>query len=124
LQESPLLLSMVEGRPELVQAKDVFEAVRKGDGMCTDIVSQAAQALAAGIANLFAILNPEAIIIGGGIAQSADILFPLLRRFIAERGSVCKHVADLIVPAQLGQDAGCIGAGLLAQRSMEVCCGN
>ena len=68
------------------------------------------KALAGAIISFTNILDPEVVIVGGGIARAGEALFPLLREFVA-RGEwrVCGHEAR-ILPAQLGEFAGAFGA--------------
>ena len=57
--------------------------------------------------------NPEKIIIGGGVAAAGDILFDPIKETIAKRAMTIQKEAVEIVPAQLGNNAGVIGASLL-----------
>jgi glucokinase len=60
------------------------------------------------------IINPDAIVIGGGIAKAGDVLFGPIRRAIVTRTPPVFHERLRIVPAALGNDAGIIGSSLLA----------
>ncbi|MFH1568706.1 MAG: ROK family protein [Gemmatimonadota bacterium] len=98
--------------PERIDARMVFAAARAGDAVCAAIVGRAAHLLGVAIANLANLLDPEVVIVGGGVAQANDALFaPLVE---TARTYVCAFLRDrlTIVPAQLGEDAGLIGAGL------------
>jgi glucokinase len=101
-----------------VTAEDVFRAAREGDAMCKDVVRNAAEALGAGIATLFALLNPQALIIGGGVAESWDVLFPLLCESLSTRAPLFPDAASRVVRAALGRNAGCIGAALFAKEKL------
>jgi glucokinase len=101
-----------------VTAEDVFRAAREGDAMCKDVVRNAAEALGAGIATLFALLNPQALIIGGGVAESWDVLFPLLCESLSTRAPLFPDAASRVIRAALGQNAGCIGAALFAEEKL------
>ena len=59
------------------------------------------------------LLNPEKVIIGGGVAEAGDLLFDPIRRTIKERAMVVAGEAVEIVPAELGNSAGVIGASML-----------
>jgi glucokinase len=98
--------------PERVDARMVFAAAHDGDPLCAEIVARVAHLLGVAIANLANLLDPEMFIVGGGVAQAGDCLFRPLRD--TARNYVCSFLADrlLIVPAELGDDAGLIGAGL------------
>lgn len=67
--------------PEELSAEEVFAAARSGDPLAQQVVSETVDYLSLAIANISATLNPEIIILGGGIARSADLLIePILQR--------------------------------------------
>jgi glucokinase len=101
-----------------VDARMVFDAARHGDEVALEIVHKTADYLGIGLANLIALLNPEAIVLGGGIARgAADLLLEPIRKAVACR---CGSWVDLqgmrIVVGALGDDAGLLGA---ARRAWE-----
>jgi glucokinase len=95
-------------------------AVEKGDPRAIAIWDDAIAALADGLVTGLTLLTPDTLIIGGGLAEAGDTLFTPLRAAVAERVTFQK--LPPIVPADLGDAAGCLGAGLLAWdlTSMEV----
>jgi glucokinase len=95
-------------------------AVEKGDPRAIAIWDDAIAALADGLVTGLTLLTPDTLIIGGGLAEAGDTLFTPLRAAVAER--VTFQTLPQIVPAALGDVAGCLGAGLLAWdlTSMEV----
>jgi glucokinase len=95
-------------------------AVEQGDPRATAIWDDAIAALADGLVTGLTLLTPDTLIIGGGLAEAGDTLFTPLRAAVAER--VTFQQLPPIVPADLGDAAGCLGAGLLAWdlTSMEV----
>lgn len=72
----------------------------------------AVDALADGLVTGLTLLDPETLIIGGGLAEAGDTLFVPLREAVRRR--VTFQPLPSIVPAALGDAAGCLGAGLLA----------
>ena len=66
-----------------------------------------------GLTSVVNLLNPEKIIIGGGVAEAGDILFNPIKETIQKRAMAIQREAVQIVPAQLGNTAGVIGASLL-----------
>ena len=72
----------------------------------------AVDALADGLVTALTLLDPRTLIIGGGLAEAGETLFTPLRAAVEERVTFQKLPA--IVPAALGDTAGCLGAGLLA----------
>lgn len=95
-------------------------AVEQGDPRATAVWDDAIAALADGLVTGLTLLTPDTLIIGGGLAEAGDTLFTPLRAAVAER--VTFQQLPPIVPADLGDAAGCLGAGLLAWdlTSMEV----
>ncbi|UGY92120.1 ROK family protein [Streptomyces gobiensis] len=93
-------------------AADAAEAARSGDPRALDLWRDAADALAAGLVTGLTLLDPRVLIIGGGLAEAGETLFAPLREAI--RAKVTFQRLPTIVPAALGDAAGCLGAGLLA----------
>ena len=105
--------------PERLDARMVFEAARQGDPLSARIVARVAHLLGVAIANLVNLLEPEVVIVGGGVAQADDALFQPLTE--TARAYVCPFLRDRlnIVAAQLGENAGLIGAGLAVWEGNE-----
>lgn len=77
------LLELCRGDPARLTAHEVFAAARTGDSIALEVVEIAARALGAGVANLVNLLNPEMIILGGGVLEASDLLLPQIRRWAA-----------------------------------------
>ena len=75
--------------------------------------------LGAALASVVWILNPDTIVIGGGVANAGDLLFDPIRREIAARTLALFHEHLRVVPAALGNDAGIIGNAILALEAAE-----
>ncbi|MFE7243326.1 ROK family protein [Streptomyces sp. NPDC057580] len=95
-----------------VTAKDVGERAAAGDQTAVAVWQAAIEALADGLATAITLLDPERIVIGGGLARAGEPYFGPLRTAVAER--LAFQTAPEIVPAELGHQAGCQGAALLA----------
>ncbi|WP_328914056.1 MULTISPECIES: ROK family protein [unclassified Streptomyces] len=87
-------------------------AVEAGDPEAIEVWREAIDALADGLVTGLTLLDPRVLIIGGGLAEAGDTLFGPLRAAVEARITFQK--LPLIVPAALGDTAGCLGAGLLA----------
>ncbi|MEU1438773.1 ROK family protein [Streptomyces sp. NPDC005786] len=93
-------------------AADCAKAVESGDPEAVAVWRDAVDALAAGLVTALTLLDPRTLIIGGGLAEAGETLFTPLRAAVEERVTFQK--LPHIVPAALGDTAGCLGAGLLA----------
>jgi len=87
-------------------------AVREGDPRAVAVWGEAVDALADGLVTGLTLLDPEVLIVGGGLAEAGETLFGPLRAAVEAR--VTFEKVPLMVPAALGDTAGCLGAGLLA----------
>jgi glucokinase len=112
--ESSILSEMLGGRIENITAEEIGVAAQGGDSLATEVISQAASYLGVGMVNLVNIFNPEMIIVGGGVAQMGDLLLAPARRVVEARAFRLPAQAARIVPAQLGDEAGVLGAAVFA----------
>jgi len=112
--EESSLSQMAGGKIENITAEKVGVAARGGDGLALEVISKAATYLGVGMVNLVNIFNPEMIIVGGGVAQMGDLLLEPARRVVKERAFQLSAQAVRIVPAQLGDNAGVLGAAVFA----------
>jgi glucokinase len=92
----------------------IYRAAFDGDPIAQDIYETAGFYIGIGVASLIAVLSPQMVVIGGGVAQAGDLLFEPIRRTVHERAHVTPVDQIQIVPAQLGTDAGLIGAAVWA----------
>ncbi|WP_093649093.1 ROK family protein [Streptomyces sp. 2314.4] len=97
----------------LAGAADAAKAVASGDEQARAVWQRAVDALADGLVTALTLLDPQTLIIGGGLAEAGDTLFAPLREAVRRR--VTFQRLPSIVPAALGDAAGCLGAGLLAR---------
>ena len=100
-----------------VTTHDLIRAHEAGDAFASRIWLDSVNSLAAAIASLANVLDPEVVIVGGGIARCGDTLFVPLRERVARfEWPVCGHRVR-IVPAELGDFAGAVGAACGATAS-------
>ena len=99
------------GRPTV---REVFEAASQGDPRASRAVSQAIDALGAGLASVFIVLAPDVFIIGGGVAGAGDQLVGPLVESIRSRVRVAAPGQIKVVEAELGRFSGAVGAALMA----------
>ncbi|MGX1312877.1 glucokinase [Streptomyces calvus] len=93
-------------------AADCAKAVASGDARAIEVWQEAVDALADGLVTALTLLDPRTLIIGGGLAEAGETLFTPLREAVRRRVTFQKLPS--LVPAALGDTAGCLGAGLLA----------
>lgn len=97
-----------------VSGRTAFDAMRKGDVAGIKVVNNYIKYVACGLINIVNALQPEIICVGGGICNEGDTLMKPLNRYVqAERYSIHSKIQTKIVRAELGNDAGIIGAALL-----------
>ncbi|MDH6226363.1 MULTISPECIES: ROK family protein [Streptomyces] len=99
------------GDPD-ADAADCAAAVARGDGRARKVWQEAVDALADGLVTGLTLLDPQRLIVGGGLAEAGETLFAPLRAAVEAR--ITFQRLPEIVPAALGDAAGCLGAGLLA----------
>ena len=95
----------------------IFEAERKGDVLAANVINQACAYLGAGIASAVNLLNPQVVVIGGGVSEGGLSFIRRIEKEVKERAfpSATKNLK--VVRAKLGNDAGFIGAAMLASRT-------
>ena len=116
----PTLMRELAGRNvEAVTAEVVAAAARKRDFLAQNLIGETVTYLGMGIANIVSILNPEIIVLGGGLFQASDLLLePVRREFRRWAQPLAARAVRLEVSA-LGEDAGLAGCGRLAWDSVE-----
>jgi len=105
------LLEDAQGDIESVTSEMVFAAARRGDDLAKETVRNAAYALGIAISTLLHLLNPEVVVLGGGVAEQGELFLEPVRDAVAEH-----TIAHYLVPikaAELGNLAGVTGAAAL-----------
>ncbi len=97
-------------------------AARNGCPVALKLWEAVGNELGAAFANIVWILNPDVIVVGGGVAKAGERLFPHIERSLQSRTSVVINRNLRIVPAILGNDAGAIGCAALALSAAGVPC--
>jgi len=111
-----LLARAREAGLELESARAVFES---SDPRAAGLVERMIDHLARILGAATQVLNPDVIVVGGGVAQAGEKLFVPLRSAL-ERYTLASHRERLqLVPARLGEQAGVIGAGLMAWQAQR-----
>ncbi|MDL5199962.1 ROK family protein [Streptomyces sp. ALI-76-A] len=95
-------------------AAAVAAAARAGDPVAVASFERAAQALAAGIAAAATLVEIDIAVIGGGVGKAGDVLFEPLRKALSEYATLSFVRRLTVEPAQMGTDAGLVGAAAAA----------
>ena len=91
----------------------VSEAAKQGDVVAKKIFEIIGNYIGIGLASVVNLLNPEKVVIGGGVADAGDLLFIPIKEALKKRAMPIQKAAVEIVHAELGNTAGVIGASLL-----------
>ena len=112
-----IMWEMIENNLENISGRTAFDAAKKGDKAGKEVVDEYIYYLACGIANIVNIFQPDVLCIGGGVCGEGDYLLNPLTELerSQEYGSSQRTKFTEIKIAELGNDAGIIGAGLLGQ---------
>ena len=109
-----IILDYAGGDIEKVTAEVVSRAFDQGDGLAGELLSRTSYYLGVGLANLINIFNPELMVIGGGLSSMGDKLLAPAYRVAGERAFKESYRAVRFTRAELGGDAGVLGAAALA----------
>ncbi|MEE6450402.1 MULTISPECIES: ROK family glucokinase [Bacillaceae] len=99
-----------------ITAKDVFDAYSNGDEVAEEIVNHVMRYLALVLAGVGNTLNPENIIIGGGVSNAGELLLKPLKKYFDEFAFTTVRDSTKLSIAKLGNDAGAIGAAYLVKK--------
>lgn len=105
--------SMLQDSPDL-DARKIIEAAARGDQLANRVLDRATKYLSMALANVALVVGPQAIIIGGGLAQAGEIILKPIRKHVADCLGPWQVKPLPVVAARLGNDAGIIGAAYLA----------
>ena len=114
--EKSSLVEIVGGKVGDITAEAVGVAAKDGDSLALEVILRAATYLGVGMVNVVNIFNPEMIIVGGGMAQMGDLLLNTARQVVKERAFTLSAQSVRIVTAQLGDNAGVLGAAVFARQ--------
>jgi glucokinase len=103
------VLELAGGNLEAVTSDLVFDAAADGDALARRVIEDAGYALGIAITSLLHILNPEVVVIGGGVAERGADFLNSVRQTVATHSGV-KYSATPILAAELGNRAGVVGA--------------
>ncbi len=100
-------------------AEEVIRAARAGDGKALSTMAETARYLGLGIANIVSLLNPELIVLGGGLLQAYDLLQDEIQKTVLQWAQPVAARQVRFAVSQLGENAGLLGAARLALEDSE-----
>lgn len=106
--------SAIQRDPVDITAEDVANAARDGDPLASTIWAESMELLGGGIVSIIHAFNPQRVVLGGGVTGAGDLLFEPVRRVVSERAMPWLAEPVRIVPAELGEMAGVLGAVAVA----------
>ena len=116
-EQARRLLELASGDPEAIGGRMVTQAAREGDAVARALLAEVGRWLGEGIVDLANVLDPSAVVVGGGVSEAGDLLLDPARAAYERLLTAGAHRPHLsIVAAQLGNDAGLIGAADLARK--------
>jgi glucokinase len=110
---SGAILGRAGGNPDAVTAEHVVQAALAGDDIARGILVEVGSILGEALVGIVNLLNPELIVVGGGIGESAGVLVTRAAEVVAEKALAGRRDVR-VVRAVLGNDAGVLGAAALA----------
>lgn len=112
---SETMNEILSGDVKNLNIKKLFSAAKKGDELALSIVEESARVLGAGLSGVVNLLNPEAIVFGGGVIDGGAGYIEIVGAEIRKRSFPTATDNFRIVKAELGNDAGFVGAALLGE---------
>jgi len=111
-----VLEQMVDGKLDEITAATVYEAAVLNDAYAKEVVKDTAKFLGAGVASIINILNPEMVVIAGGVTRAGEHLFVPLIAEVRRRAFRSAQECCRIVPAELSGTAGVVGAAAVFKK--------
>lgn len=111
------LLELAGGEPEAIRGPHVTQAAQEGDELAVELLEHLGRWIGEGAASVAALLDPELIVIGGGVGAAGELLIgPARRAFEAQLSALGHRPVAKIELAEHGNEAGIVGAADLARR--------
>jgi len=114
-----LIRTLARPRGGRVTAEAVAEAARRGDRTARLVMEEIGDNLGRGVAGIVSLLNPEVVVLGGGLAGAAELILRPVRRAVRKWGQPLATRQVRILRSRLGEDAGILGAARYALLKLE-----
>lgn len=113
-REESMILELAQGDPEMISAKHIMLAAKKGDRLANQLLQEFKSALVVGCANIVNIFNPALLVIGGGIGMAVPELAQTIEAGVRRQALKSAASGLQVIYATLGNDSGIIGAAAYA----------
>ena len=106
---------------ENLSSESVFKAAAQGDNLALDVLEGAVKALAVGLTNVLHVFNPDLVVLGGGVSAGLNELgyLPKIKSLMLQRAMSQRHKEFQLVPSQLGDGAGMVGAAAMVWQEVD-----
>jgi glucokinase-like ROK family protein len=116
--EPSLLHELSSGKPTLVTGEMISQAAASGDALSRHILQETGMWIGHAISILINVLNPEMILVGGGVSRAEEPLYEGIREAIADK-SLHNNARDVFIgPSALGEQCGLVGAATLVLQNV------
>ena len=117
--EGDSLIKAAIDNGEAVSSKDIFQAAAQGDKFADSVVEKVSYYLGLATANISNILNPDSVVIGGGVSAAGEFLRSRVENYFTKYAFPQVRRSTKVKIAELGNDAGIIGAASLASQFIK-----
>ncbi|MDA8229603.1 MAG: ROK family protein [Desulfitobacterium hafniense] len=118
--ERSSISELVGGQLERVSAETVYQAAANGDQLAREVVYQSGKYIGIALASVVNILNPQVIVVGGGVSKAGDLLFKPLLENLTCRVMKAQRNSVQVIPAKFGNFSAVLGAALLSTLDVNV----
>jgi len=112
------ILDLANNDPNNIKLKYIFQAAEEGDGLALDLVKAAAKRLGIKVAFLVNLLNPEVVIIGGGIEEAGSVFIDTIKQVVSDWSFEEMASSVKIIPSKLEKNSVALGAASLVVRQI------
>jgi len=120
MKDNTILLERADGNINNINAKIIFECAKEGDKIANIAVTRLVKYLGTGILNIINFIDPEIIALGGGVAGAGEYLLDMVIAHVMANKYYEELPIAKIVLAQLGNEAGIIGAAMIAKHGVMI----
>lgn len=111
-----VLTEILQGNPEVIRSRALRQALEAGDSLVTEVVHRAAETLGYACINVRHLIDPEVIVLGGGVIEAcSDFILPVVENIVTSDGLPGAREGGRVLISALGDDAVVLGAVALAR---------